>query len=71
MAGFRDAEGAPAGELRPRYDARGREFDLANAPMPAFGLLDIEKYNRLTVQTSRGCPWRCAFCASSILLTGR
>ena len=30
-----------------------------------------EKYNRLTVQTSRGCPHRCEFCASSILLTPR
>ena len=29
------------------------------------------KYNRLIVQTSRGCPLRCEFCASSILLTRR
>lgn len=65
---LRDAE---RGELKNFYDARGREFDLADAPMPAFELLDIGKYNRLTVQTSRGCPWRCAFCASSILLTNR
>ena len=62
---------AAAGRLRPRYDARGREFDFAVAAMPAFHLLDLEKYNRVTVQTSRGCPWRCAFCASSILLTRR
>lgn len=62
---------AAAGTLKPLYDARGREFDLADAPMPAFELLDIERYNRITVQTSRGCPWRCSFCASSILLTGR
>lgn len=55
--------------LKPLYDARGREFDLHDAPMPAFELLDMERYNRITVQTSRGCPWRCAFCASSILLT--
>jgi radical SAM superfamily enzyme YgiQ (UPF0313 family) len=62
---------AEAGSLKHRYDARGREYDLSASPMPAYHLLDIGKYNRLTVQTSRGCPWRCAFCASSILLTSR
>ena len=62
---------AEAGKLKPRYDARGREYDLSASPMPAYHLLDLARYNRLTVQTSRGCPWRCAFCASSILLTNR
>ena len=46
-------------------------FDLRDAPMPRFDLLDPEKYNRITVQTSRGCPHKCEFCASSILLTSR
>jgi len=55
-------------DLKPFY-VTNREFDLADAPMPRFDLLDPEKYNRLTVQTSRGCPHRCEFCASSILLT--
>jgi radical SAM superfamily enzyme YgiQ (UPF0313 family) len=64
-------EDASRGQLQGRYDARGREFNLAEAPMPAYELLEMEKYNRLTVQTSRGCPWRCCFCASSILLTGQ
>jgi radical SAM superfamily enzyme YgiQ (UPF0313 family) len=60
------------GRLKPRYaqSAPGR-FDLRDAPMPRFDLLDPGQYNRLTVQTSRGCPHRCEFCASSILLTPR
>src|SRR5688500_5202276 len=63
---------AEAGRLKPVYDSRGREVDLsADPPMPACHLLDVGRYNRLTVQTSRGCPWRCSFCASSILLTKR
>jgi radical SAM superfamily enzyme YgiQ (UPF0313 family) len=56
------------GSLKPTYVAN-REFDLTDAPMPRFDLLDPEKYNRLTIQTSRGCPHKCEFCASSILLT--
>ena len=58
------------GALKPFY-TRSKEFNLADAPMPRFDLLDPDKYNRLTVQTSRGCPHRCEFCASSILLTSR
>ena len=58
------------GELKPFYSTKS-EFDLADAPMPRFDLLAPQKYNRLTVQTSRGCPHRCEFCASSILLTPR
>jgi len=62
---------AEAGALEPIYRATGDEFDLRDAPMPAFELLDTDQYNRLTVQTSRGCPHRCEFCASSVLLTNR
>jgi radical SAM superfamily enzyme YgiQ (UPF0313 family) len=61
---------ARAGTLQTRYVQRfGEDFDLRDAPMPRFDLLDPNKYNRITVQTSRGCPHRCEFCASSILLT--
>lgn len=56
-------------QLEPVYDGRAQSFDMENAPAPAYNLLDIERYNRLTVQTSRGCPHRCEFCAGSILLT--
>src|SRR6267378_553202 len=58
--------------LKPRYvHSSPGQFDLRDAPMPRFDLLDPAKYNRITVQTSRGCPHQCEFCASSILLTNR
>jgi len=60
-----------AHRLKAIYDARPYDYDLAESPVPAFELLDISRYNRLTVQASRGCPHRCEFCASSILLTNR
>lgn len=63
---------AAAGRLQRVYRAGdGEEFDLGESPVPRYDLLDISKYNRLTVQTSRGCPHKCEFCASSILLTKR
>lgn len=58
-----------AGRLKKRYATDGRSFSLADGPMPRFDLLDINRYNRITVQTQRGCPWRCEFCAASIRLT--
>jgi radical SAM superfamily enzyme YgiQ (UPF0313 family) len=61
---------AEQNRLQPVYQADGG-FDLATAPMPRFELLDPDRYNRLTVQTQRGCRWRCEFCASSLLLTDR
>ena len=32
---------------------------------PRFDLLDMKKFNRITLQTSRGCPHDCEFCAAS------
>jgi radical SAM superfamily enzyme YgiQ (UPF0313 family) len=64
---LRDAE---AGCLRPIYRPAS-EFNLGQAPVPAFELLAADRYHRLTVQVSRGCPYQCEFCASSILLTNR
>ncbi len=63
---LKDAE---KGRLQPYYRSDNKGFALDDAPMPAFDLLDIDKYNRLTVQTSRGCPRSCEFCGSSVLLT--
>lgn len=57
--------------LQPIYDARQTPFEFSPHVMPAYHLLDMARYNRMTVQTSRGCPWRCSFCASSITLVPR
>jgi radical SAM superfamily enzyme YgiQ (UPF0313 family) len=60
------------GQLKRCYEQSPRgTFDMQLAPMPRFDLLDPAKYNRITVQTARGCPHRCEFCASSILLAPR
>ncbi|MDD7987343.1 radical SAM protein [Lentisphaera marina] len=58
-------------QLQKVYDASEQEFHLCDAPMPAYELLDPQLYNRITVQTSRGCPHSCEFCAGSILLTSK
>jgi len=42
--------------------------DVASLPIPRYDLLGDRPYNRFTVQTSRGCPWRCDFCASNVML---
>jgi radical SAM superfamily enzyme YgiQ (UPF0313 family) len=59
---------AGAGVLQRIYRS-AHPFNLADAPTPRFDLLDVDKYNRIPLQTVRGCPHACDFCASSILLT--
>jgi radical SAM superfamily enzyme YgiQ (UPF0313 family) len=62
---------AEAGRLQPIYRSDAPGYRLGEGPLPRFDLLEPERYNRFTVQTQRGCPWQCEFCASSILLTPR
>ena len=57
------------GMLQATYDSRGTPFNLGSSPMPRFDMLNPERYNRLTVQTQRGCPFDCEFCAASIRLS--
>jgi radical SAM superfamily enzyme YgiQ (UPF0313 family) len=53
--------------LAPFYRA-ARPFDLSDAPQPRFDLLGDAGRPRYTVQTQRGCPLACDFCAASRLL---
>jgi radical SAM superfamily enzyme YgiQ (UPF0313 family) len=45
-----------------------RPVEVRALPVPAYELLRGRPYNRFTVQTTRGCPWRCDFCASNVML---
>ncbi len=54
--------------LRPFYrEAAPGTYDLADSPMPRFELLRGRPYNRITMQTVRGCPLDCDFCGASKL----
>lgn len=58
------------GRMRARYDGlRAHVFDDPNYVVPRFDLIAGRQYNRMTVQTSRGCPLDCEFCAASIRIT--
>jgi len=62
---------AMAGELKPTYGTLGQVCDITKSPVPAFDLLDPEKFKRIPIQASRGCPHRCEFCATSVLWSPR
>ena len=54
--------------LKPFYrEAVPGTYDLADSPMPRFEHLLGRRYNRITVQTVRGCPLDCEFCGASKL----
>lgn len=53
------------GRLRKVYrNASSRDVELGQV-IPRYDLLDPSRYNRMPLQTTRGCPLHCEFCASS------
>lgn len=41
---------------------------LDDLPLPAWHLIKLHKYTRVSVLTSRGCPYQCLFCSDHTLL---
>ena len=63
---------AERGQLARVYaGAREGVFEAGLYAPPRFDFLDGRAYNRITVQTSRGCPRACEFCAASLRITSR
>ena len=63
-------EDASNGRLQKFYRAE-RSPDLRSLPFPRYDLVNFEKYTyfkTFSVQTSRGCPFRCDFCSERFYL---
>ena len=58
-----------SGNPKKLYQENG-EVDLTDSPTPRFDLLDLNKYRSVSLQFSRGCPFRCEFC-DIIVMFGR
>lgn len=57
------------GSPKKLYQETG-EVSLEDSPTPRFDLLKIDKYQAVSLQFSRGCPFRCEFC-DIIVMFGR
>lgn len=58
-----------AGKPRALYEEKGT-VSLADSPTPRFELLKLDRYTNISLQFSRGCPFRCEFC-DIIVMFGR
>ncbi|MDF1566364.1 MAG: radical SAM protein [Deltaproteobacteria bacterium] len=50
------------GRGRQVLEATSSHPDLTTVPVPRFDLLELSDYASLSLQYSRGCPFRCEFC---------
>ena len=49
---------------------RPRIGDLDEIPFPAYDKVDMKRYDSITIITSRGCIYKCAFCTHPIIWRG-
>ncbi|HSF74038.1 MAG TPA: radical SAM protein, partial [Microcoleus sp.] len=58
------------GEKSGIYRSDGVKPDVTTTPVPRFDLLELDAYDSMSIQFSRGCPFQCEFC-DIIVLYGR
>ena len=63
-------EALERGDTSGRFTAEGDKPDVTVTPIPRFDLLELDAYDSMSVQFSRGCPFNCEFC-DIIVLYGR
>lgn len=59
-----------SGQPQGMFRAGGEKPDVTTTPIPRFDLLQLDAYDNMSVQFSRGCPFQCEFC-DIIVLYGR
>jgi len=58
------------GRAEPVYQTE--EFaDLKKTPVPMFELLEMHRYDSMSIQFTRGCPFNCDFCNITVMLGHR
>ncbi|WNZ24669.1 DUF4070 domain-containing protein [Leptolyngbya sp. NK1-12] len=64
-------EAVQRGETQGVFRApNGERPDVTTTPIPRYDLLELDAYDSMSVQFSRGCPFQCEFC-DIIVLYGR
>jgi radical SAM superfamily enzyme YgiQ (UPF0313 family) len=64
-----DIENGQQAPFYSSFDTAGAPYSFHQSRTPRYDLLDIGKYNRLTLQTTRGCPLDCEFCGASRMIS--
>ncbi|PSI01191.1 B12-binding domain-containing radical SAM protein [Synechococcus lacustris] len=63
-------EAIERGDTNGRFSSNGEKPDVTSTPVPRFDLLELDAYDSMSVQFSRGWPFQCEFC-DIIVLYGR